>query len=141
MSRIFWDTNLFIYLLEGTGEHLAATRHLLTRMRERNDDLLTSTLTLGEVLVRPLSAQGIEWAKRFESFLDAPGIELIAFGREAARAYGKIRADRTIKAPDAIQLACAASAGTDLFLTNDERLSRKNIAGVKFIVPLAQAYL
>jgi hypothetical protein len=28
-----------------------------------------------------------------------------------------------------------------LFVTNDDRLSRKNVAGVDFIVPLRQAFL
>ena len=141
MSRIFWDTHLFIYLLEGTGETLKRTRGLLGRMRERNDQLLTSTLTLGEVLVKPLAAGEREWVRRFESFLDSPGVEMVPFDRDAARAYAGIRSDRTIKPPDAIQLACAASAGTDLFITNDERLTRKNIPGVSFIVPLRRAYL
>ena len=51
MSRIFWDTNLFIYLFEDhspRSQHVAALRE---RMLERNDQLCTSTLTLGEVLV------------------------------------------------------------------------------------------
>ena len=41
--------------------------------------------------------------------------------------------------PDAIQLACAASVGIDLFITNDDRLSRKNIPGINFITSLARA--
>jgi len=33
-----------------------------------------------------------------------------------------LRLERSLRAPDAIQLACAASANVDLFVTNDERL-------------------
>lgn len=54
MSRIFWDTNLFIYLLEGRGKAAERVTALRERMRERGDQLCTSTLTLGEVLVKPL---------------------------------------------------------------------------------------
>lgn len=46
-----------------------------------------------------------------------------------------------ITAPDAIQLACAATAGVDLFMTNDDRLSRRLVPGVKFITSLERAYL
>lgn len=141
MSRIFWDTNLFIYLLEGTGETLQLTTHLLGRMRERRDQLLTSTLTLGEILVKPLEAGQEDWANRLEKFLDSPGVEMVPFDRQAARVYGHVRRDRTIRPPDAIQLACAAAARTDLFVTNDDRLSRKNVAGVGFIVPLRQVFV
>ena len=54
MSRIFWDTNLFVYLLEDKGELTERVVALRERMVERSDELLTSTLTLGEILVRPV---------------------------------------------------------------------------------------
>ena len=43
--------------------------------------------------------------------------------------------------PDAIQLACAAAAAIDLFITNDDRLSRKHVPEVKFVTSLERAYL
>ena len=46
-----------------------------------------------------------------------------------------------IRPPDAIQLACAAQVGVDLFITNDDRLSRLTIPGIQFLVPLARAFL
>ena len=53
MTRVFWDTNLFVYLLEG-GELAARVKQVRTRMLERGDQLMTSALTLGELLVKPL---------------------------------------------------------------------------------------
>ena len=47
MSRIFWDTNLFIYLIEDQTEHAERVASLRRRMIERGDELLTSALTLG----------------------------------------------------------------------------------------------
>lgn len=55
--------------------------------------------------------------------------------------YATIRHDRSIKAPDAIQLACAAQAGVDLFITNDDRLSRAVVPGIQFITSLERAFL
>lgn len=141
MSRIFWDTNLFIYLLEGAGDSFELARKLLDRMAERRDELLTSTLTLGEVLVKPLEIGRSDLAERYERFLDSPGVRIVPFDREGARIYARIRQDRSIRPPDAIQLSCAAAAGTDLFVTNDARLSRKTVPGVQFIVPLPQVFL
>lgn len=141
MSRIFWDTNLFIYLLEGSGEAFQQTRSLLARMVERRDTLLTSPLTLGEVLVKPVELGRQDVADRYERLLLSPGVELVPFDREAGKRYARIRSDRAVRPPDAIQLACAAVAGTNLFITNDARLSRKLVAGVDFIVPLSQAFL
>ena len=141
MSRIFWDTNLFIYLLEGAGDSFQLVRKLLDRMAERRDELLTSTLTLGEVLVKPLEIGRSDLAERYERFLDSPGVRIVPFDREGSRIYARIRQDRSIRPPDAIELACAAAAGTDLFITNDARLSRKTVAGVQFIAPLPQVFL
>lgn len=141
VSRIFWDTNLFIYLLEDTGEAARMVRRLLDRMVERRDELLTSTFTLGEILVKPMEAGHPEWIEQCERFIDSPGVRLVPFDRASARIYARLRLDRSLKPPDAIQLSCAASAGTDLFITNDARLSRKVVPGVDFIVPLRQAFL
>jgi len=141
MTRIFWDTNLFIYLLEGSGEPLRLVRNLLNRMIERRDELLTSALTLGEVLVKPIEARRRDIADQYERMLTSPGVRLIAFDQRAARVYAELRQDRAIRAPDAIQLSCAAAAATDLFITNDDRLSRKTVPGVHFIVPLERAFL
>jgi predicted nucleic acid-binding protein len=141
VSRVFWDTNLFIYLLEASGEKSALVRHLLDRMVERRDELLTSTLTLGEVLVKPLEMGATDLAYRYESLTESPGVRLVPFDAESARIYALLRRDRGIRPPDAIQLSCAAAAKTNLFITNDERLSKKLVNGVDFIVPLEEVYL
>ena len=52
MTRVFWDTNLFVYLFGG-GECAACVKQVRSRMLERGDQLLTSALTLGELLVKP----------------------------------------------------------------------------------------
>jgi predicted nucleic acid-binding protein len=140
MSRVFWDTNLFIYLIEGTGERGEAVRHLRERMLARSDRLFTSTLTLGEVLVKPTEANQPELVTKYEELLTA-GATILPLDVKAARAFAAIRRDRSIKPPDAIQLACAAEAKIDLFITNDERLSQKVVPGIQFVTSLDKAFL
>ena len=138
MTRVFWDTNLFIYLLEG-GPFAVRVRDLRTRMLARGDRLFTSALTLGELLVRPHAAG--DQAVRDHTRALQSASTILAFDSAAARHYAAIRADRSIKPPDAIQLACAAASEVDLFITNDDRLSGKNVPGVKFIASLEKAFL
>ena len=140
MSRVFWDTNVFVYLIEGGGERAQRVAALRRRMIERGDELLTSTLTLGEVLVKPTEAGDGGLRDRYEQAIRA-GATVIPFDVGAAHRFAAIRCDRAIRAPDAIQLACAAAAGTDLFITNDDRLSRKTVPGIQFIQPLGSAFL
>ena len=139
MSRVFWDTNLFVYLVEGHrhGQQVTALRR---RMMEREDELLTSALTLGEVLVKPMEIGDQELRQRYESVITA-GATVVPFDVRAAPRFAEIRRDRSIRAPDAIQLACASTAGVDLFITNDDRLSRKRVRGIHFIQPLDNAML
>jgi uncharacterized protein len=68
-----------------------------------------------------------------------PEIHVVTFDAGAAQHYGRVRQDTAIRVPDAIQLACAASSGVDLFITNDDRLSRKIIPGINFITSVARA--
>ena len=66
---------------------------------------------------------------------------MLGFGADQAMSYAAIRRDRGIRPPGAIQLACAASAGMDLFVTNDARLRGKRVEGIQFMVPLERTPL
>ena len=135
MSRIFWDTNVYIYLLEGFGPWSALAVNLRNKMLERGDQLVTSTLTLGEILAKPTAEGDTELCRKYVQRLTATSL-MIPFDIEAAKRYAVLRGDRSLRSPDAIQLACAGSARVDLFITNDNRLHGKQVAGVQFIVPL-----
>ena len=90
---------------------------VLERTADRKDQLITSALTLAEVLAKPLAEQDYALADRYERTLISPGVMLRSFDRSCARIYAQLRGDKSIKAPDAMQLACAAAAGCDLFIT------------------------
>lgn len=139
MAKVFWDTNLFIYLLEQTPALVDNVLGLRRRMLSRGDQLFTSSLTVGEILVRPVTLQRADLEQRYLSFFTGPAVAVLPFGLQAAPLYARIRQDRGIQRPDAIQLACAAASGMDLFITNDERLARKDVPGIQFICSLSRA--
>jgi predicted nucleic acid-binding protein len=139
VANIFWDTNLFIYLLEGSPSFGAVVKDLRRRMLRRNDRLFTSAITIGEILVKPLSTGDNMLASRYRAFFTGTQLTVSTFDLDAAEAYATIRQDRGIHPADAIQLACAAAAEVDLFITNDGRLSKKNVPGIKFISGLSEA--
>ena len=137
MSRIFWDSNLFIYLFEDYPAFSQQVEDLRRKMLDRGDQLLTSTLTLGEILAKPASMGDSSLCSEYERILSATAI-ILPFDLRAGRRYSAIRSTASIKAPDAIQLACAGEAGVDLFVTNDRRLQGKRVEGIQFIVALEQ---
>src|SRR5271169_46258 len=135
MSRVFWDTNLFIYLFEGSGTLANEVAALRSRMLARRDQLLTSAITLGEILVKPLEKGDMAAASNYQKLISTTAV-VIPFEEKAALVYARLRGDRSLRPPDAIQLACAACARVDLFVTNDARLQSKQVDGIQFIVPL-----
>jgi len=141
MSRIFLDSNLFIYQLEDLGPLGNRANFIFERLSLRNDTVLTSTLTLGEVLVKPVRTGNRALEAKYRELLREPEVKVLAFDRAAGEIFARVRQDRTIKAPDAIQLATAASAGCDLFITNDERLTTAHVPGIQFIVSMDRAPL
>jgi predicted nucleic acid-binding protein len=140
MSRIFFDTNLFVYLFEGTDERAERVASLVERLTARRDQLYTSVMTLGEILVKPIEAGDLASHRILEEALSAHAV-LVPFDRAAALVYAHVRQDRGIRPPDAIQLSCASVARVDLFVTNDDRLSRRVIPGIQFIAALDKAFL
>jgi len=133
MSRIFWDTMLFVYLMEDNPSYSTRVHELLSRARRRNDQLFTSCLTLGEIMAGLEKASNPQAASSVSGALTQMGFSFLPFDQGAAPAFSKLRAKEKLKAPDAIHLACAASAGIDLFLTGDKQLTRLDVPGIQFI--------
>ena len=129
MTRVYWDTMLFVYWLEDHPEHASKVMRIFERMEQRGDSLCTSVFKLGEILVAPYkhgSQQGVQQIR--DSFrLSVP--EMLPFTEDTAHRYGKIRGANRVATTDAIHLASAASAGVDLFLTYDRRLSGLVVPG------------
>ena len=74
-------------------------------------------------------------AKEYQSAVPSAAT-VLTFDAGAASVYGNLRCDPGLRAPDAMQLACAATFGVDLFVTNDSRLFTRSVDGIQFIVPL-----
>jgi predicted nucleic acid-binding protein len=141
LAKIFWDTNLFIYLFENNRNYVGRVQEIRLGMLSRGDQLCTSSLTVGEILVKPVTAGRQDLVEQYRTFFRHPALLVIAFDFAAAVSYAQVRRDMAIRPADAIQLACAASQQVDLFITNDDRLSKKHVRGIQFISSLEKAPL
>ena len=133
MSRIYWDSMLFVYWIEDHPDHAARMNQIRTRMEVRRDTLCSSVFTVGEVLTGFYKRGALEMAAQIRNAFLSPQIEMIPFTPETADQYARIRGNQRVSPADAIHLASAAQAGVDLFLTNDHRLQRLTIPGIQFI--------
>lgn len=135
MKRIFFDTNLFIYMFEGQEPYRSRMLEIRKRMLERGDRIVTSAMTLGEVLVKPTKMGQTSLIEQYDKAIRSTS-EVLSFDVQVAWRYASLRATHTLRSADAIQLACAAHAGVDLFITNDLQLHKLNVPGIGFIAPL-----
>jgi uncharacterized protein len=136
VSRVYWDTMLFIYWLEDHPQYAPRVDDIRSRMQQRRDQLITGTFTFGEVLAGAYRKGAPQLADESRRLLRNVVAEAIPFTLETADRYARIRGTPGITPADAIHLALAAQAGTDLFLTNDKRLVGKIVPGIQFIASL-----
>lgn len=135
MSKIFFDTNVFIYLFEDYEPFSTMVDACWRRMIQRGDRLVTSAMTLGELLVKPTELGQASVIEEYDRIIRSRA-QVVNFDASVAWRYASLRAIHTLRNPDAIQLACAAHFGVDLFITNDKHLHKLNVPGIGFIAPL-----
>jgi predicted nucleic acid-binding protein len=140
MSKVFFDTNIFIYMFEGAEPNRTRTLEIRKRMLDRGDRIVTSAMTLGEVLVRPTKLGQTTLIEQYDHAIRATS-QVVSFDPSIAWRYASLRATHSIRNADAIQLACAAHFGVDLFITNDAKLHKLNVPGIGFIAPLEKVPL
>ena len=117
------DTALFIYLIEEDSRYLPVIEPLFIAADEGACVLLTSALTVLEVLVVPYRIGNRALAVRYEALLTrSRGIRIVELSMELLRAAAQLRATTRVKTPDALQLVAALGAECATFVTNDRRL-------------------
>lgn len=136
MSRVYWDTMLFIYWLEEHPVYAKRVDEIHHRMEERHDQLITGAFTVGEVLAGPYRKAASPRLDDIRRRLRNAIADIISFTVETADLYAQIRGTLRVSPADAIHLASAAHAGTDLFLTNDRQLLGKIVPGIQFIATI-----
>jgi predicted nucleic acid-binding protein len=122
-GRIGVDTCVFIYFMEENPQFLPVIEPLFEEADAGTRELVTSALTLLEVLVVPYRAGDAALAGRYAQLLtNSRGIRMVELSRDQLRDAAQLRAAANIRTPDALQLAAAARYGCTAFVTNDRRL-------------------
>jgi len=136
VSRIYWDSMMFLYLLEAHPLWGPKVRSVLTEIVRRGDLLCTSAFSIGEVLTGPRrrgSHSGVDAVKKYFA---SGAIDVLPFTEHTADKYGSICAAVRVSQADGVHLATAAEANIDLFFTNDIGLRKLSVPGIRFFADL-----
>jgi predicted nucleic acid-binding protein len=141
MSRIFWDTMMLVYLLEGHPEFGPQVRSSLTRSHQRGDTLLTSYLALGEVMAGRTVNSDVGDGLSMD--LAEAGFAFLPFDSRCVAPFAQLRSAMGLRPPDSMNLACAAAFGVDLYLTGDKQLLKRSlhVHGIQFIAHFGMGLL
>ena len=122
-GRVAVDTAIFIYWIEEDRRFMPLVEPFFEEVAAGTREIVTSALTLLELLVVPYRAGNADLAQRYEELLtNSRGIAVIDLSRDQLRIAAQLRAATGVKTPDSLQLAAATSAGCTAFLTNDRRI-------------------
>jgi predicted nucleic acid-binding protein len=121
--RVYLDTNIVIYALEGYEAHADFLGQLLAALQQGHFAGVTSELTLAELLVGPFQLQRPDVASEYGAFLQSSKtLTVFPVTRAVLIEAARQRAAYRLALPDAIHVATALAASFDVFLTNDRRL-------------------
>jgi predicted nucleic acid-binding protein len=125
------DSNVLIYLLEGSGPLADAAGSLIDGIEDGRASGILASIALTEVLSRPAALGDGPLFERYATELRAiPNLRVVALDAETAidAAWGR-SGGRDLG--DAVHLATARRAGATCFVTNDARIRGR--AGVEIV--------
>lgn len=128
IKRLAIDSMILIYLLEGNEKFSEPIQKQLGEA----DELILSSLGLGEILAGFEKRKDVEGKLKFLSFVESyEKLTVVGFGKQEALILAQLRAAYpSIKPPDAIHLATALSGRVDAFFTNDQKLQVVEEVGI-----------
>ncbi len=118
------DTAPLIYFIEQNPTYLQMMRLFFRALNRNEFQVVTSVVTLLEVLVYPLRCGDIALAQQYREILfdDEESLRTLQFSPDIAEVAAQLRAVYNLHSLDAIQMATAVYRGASFFLTNDSRL-------------------
>ena len=119
--RIYLDSAPVIYVVE---RHAPYAEYLDARLSNPEDILVASELTRLECRILPVREGNHGVLQDFGDYFATRVLEMTPLTREVMDRATLIRAQYGFQTPDAIHLGAAMASECDVFLTNDNRLSR-----------------
>lgn len=118
------DSAPLIYFVEEHPTYLPFVDPFFEAMERGDIQVVTSTLTLTEVLVHPYRHGNRGLAQQYSRILlNTRNLKTLPVSAEIAVEAARLRAMHGLKTPDSIQLATARLNNATVFLSNDKGLA------------------
>lgn len=119
-GAVYVDANAVIYSVERIAPYDALLQPLWRPTGQTAFRIITSDLTLLEVLVRPLKTGNKRLEAGFRRLLQrSSNVQLVVITHSILERAAALRAATNLKTPDAIHAATALEHGAAMLITND----------------------
>jgi predicted nucleic acid-binding protein len=119
--RVYLDTNVFIYGIEGFEQFEDGIDALFSAVDQGNIEAVTSELTRAEALVKPFREGNTPLQQIYREVLqNRASFHLVPIARSLLVESARLRASTRLRLPDAIHLASAREMGCSTLVTNDD---------------------
>lgn len=117
------DTAPVIYFIQENPAYLERVRAFFEAVERGEFQVVTSVVTLLEVLVHPFRQGDAGLAQQYRDILlNSNGLTCVMLSSGIAEEAARLRAQHNFRTPDAIQMATAIHQGASCLFTNDARL-------------------
>ncbi|NBP68678.1 MAG: type II toxin-antitoxin system VapC family toxin [Cytophagia bacterium] len=124
-SNVYIDSAPLIYYFEKKQGFFSQLNELFRSAEKGELTLITSSITVTEVLTHPIRLRKVRLIKTYESFFEhGTSIKLMDVGLAEAKLAAELRAVHNLKTPDAIHIATDIESDSKFFLTNDFQLKK-----------------
>lgn len=129
--RIYFDSNILIYLVEGDTALRGSVLNVMRQLETRRIEMVTSELSLTECLNGAYRAHSEDLINRYLDLLTSKdSINMFPIDRNICILAAQLGASNRLKTQDSLHLASAVSKSCDAFLTNDKDFKTTSVLRV-----------
>jgi predicted nucleic acid-binding protein len=122
---VYVDSAPLIYFFEKKEGFFQQLNEFFKVCEKGEITLITSALTVSEVLTYPILIKKTKLIKEYENFFETSNsIRVFDIGIPEAKLSAELRALHNLKTPDALHVATAMECSATHFLTNDFKLKK-----------------
>lgn len=131
-GSVYVDSMAVIYSVERYPDYWPLLEPMWLAAQAPTIEVVTSELTLMEVLVKPLKTNDAKLVTAFEQALVGTDVTLQPITQSILRDAAQLRATTNLRTPDAIHAASSKAIGCSLFVTND--IGFRNVPGLPVVI-------
>lgn len=122
-KKVYFDTNVLIYLIENHPDYHDKIVSLIAELDELGCTVITSELTLAECLVKPFAENDKQSQAVYKaSVKNSDFMKVKPVTRKVLIEAARLRSVFKNKLPDSIHLTTALESGCDIFVGNDKKI-------------------